>query len=69
MPVEFPISVIGAKPQVLVYLNDGTPPPDPTRPPPPPPEPASRTASKPGTPLAPPQPVNKLLAEGVQVSS
>ncbi|KXZ49496.1 hypothetical protein GPECTOR_21g722 [Gonium pectorale] len=27
-PVEFPISVIGAKPQVHVRLNDGTPPPD-----------------------------------------
>ncbi len=34
VPVEFPISVIGAKPQVLAYLNDGSPPPDPTKQPP-----------------------------------
>ena len=52
-PVEFPISVIGAKPKTLAYLDDGTGPP----PPPPPLAPGE----KPG-----PPPVNKLLVDGIQ---
>ncbi|KAG2489301.1 hypothetical protein HYH03_012133 [Edaphochlamys debaryana] len=67
-PVEFPISLIGAKPQVMVRLNDGTPPPPmPSGLPEPPTPPAS--SSKPGTPAgpaaAPPGPPNKLLTEGI----
>ncbi len=53
IPVEFPISVIGSKPQMLAYLDDGSPPPSL------PPEP------KPGEKPAP-APPNKLLTEGVQ---
>lgn len=51
--VEFPLAVIGAKPTVLAYLDDGSGPP----PPPPPLVPGE----KPG-----PPPVNKLLVEGIQ---
>ena len=52
-PVEFPVAVIGAKPTVLAYLDDGAGPP--------PPPPVLAPGEKAG-----PLPVNKLLVEGIQ---